>query len=168
MYQKVFSVGFGICSGYLLGRYFNNIKTLYNYFKASPETEHKPVVERHVHASWKVCQVGLEIFRVKIEQFFQKSCVKKGGVYHVSFVIQNKLYKIVIKPPQGPYAVQNIDLYNHLIEQKNAELDPYIRGLQARIELTPKLLGEKMLSLVYPSGKIKEFKENEPIQLTDV
>jgi hypothetical protein len=173
MFSTLFSFGFGIGMGYVLNKYAEDIRSLFVLFKKTSNESNEWV--KNASAGLKMCQLAMNVVWVRVEQHLRQSCVLRNGVYHISFVIHSRLYTIVVKPPQGPWVKQDIDIYGLELDEngetllKKFELDAYIRGLQSHIELTPKLLGESAgLSFVYPDGKIKEFKGNEPIQITDV
>jgi hypothetical protein len=176
MFSTLFSFGFGIGMGYVLNKYSEDIRSLFVLFKRTSKESTSNEWVKNASAGLKMCQLAMNVGWVRVEQYLRQSCVLRNGVYHISFVIHSRLYTIVVKPPQGPWVKQDIDIYGLTLDEngeinleKKFELDAYIRGLQSHIELTPKLLGESAgLSFVYPDGEIKEFKANEPIQITDV
>lgn len=91
-----------------------------------------------------------------IEQKIRKSCVKVNNYYHVSFMIEHKIYKLILKPIRGPDTIIRIentnkeDITNHLI--------PYINGMKSFQYVTPKILDQKNISIYLNN----EYVDNPP------
>lgn len=163
----IVSFGLGIGLGLVVYKNVNNVYnkacTLYQVLKETPKHKNAGWLQP-VSTSWGVIQVGLEMVWIYFEQHLRQTCVKHQNVYHVQFVIGNRLYKIIVKPPRGPRA-SNLECFNNIGQSKTDELTPFIRGLQSQVNLTPKLLGENQLTFVDSFGQTQTFLENEPIQL---
>lgn len=94
---------------------------------------------------------------IQMEQYLRKSCVQKGRLFHVKFIIENKMYALVIRPERGPepqYIMRDekgVD-YSEIIKS-------YIRGSESIYKgLTPKLLG---------FNKLFKYLEDEKISVYD-
>lgn len=168
MFSILISMGMGITIGYALNCYSNSIQMLFDLFKHSPKQKHLPEWTKNIYAGLKVCQAGFDLILARSEQFFNHTCIKRGSFYHIKFFIGNKLYIIVVKPPRGPKANLDLNLYDENLKNCNSKLAPYIRGLQSRVELTPQILGLECLSIIHANGECHDFTSAQPIQITDV
>jgi hypothetical protein len=111
----------------------------------------------------EMCKFLLEQGWIQLEQILRRSCVKKDKFYHVKFVIENKMYALLIKPERGPdsqYIIE--DQYG--VDQTE-QIKPYIRGaLSITKNITPKLLGYSSLIKYLPEReKLSSYDLDDPM-----
>ena len=101
-----------------------------------------------------------------IEQKIRKSCIKIDNNYHISFIIENKVYKLIIKPIRGPDNI--IRITNENEEDITNRLIPYIHGIKSFKYITPKLFSYKGINIYLDNEMIDNppklvFKDKEII-----
>jgi hypothetical protein len=100
---------------------------------------------------------------IELEQLLRRSCVKKKNVYHVKFVIENKMYALIVKPERGPDSQYVIEDQYGINQTEN--IKPYIRGaLSISKSITPKVLGYSSLIKYIPEReKISSYDLNDQL-----
>lgn len=85
---------------------------------------------------------------IRIEQSIQKNCVKVGkNVYQISYVIDNRLYKILVSPIRGPHDINEVKAVttdDNEVEITNDFLS-FMDGLKSTTFITPEKLGYKFI-----------------------
>jgi len=91
--------------------------------------------------AWETGKCLAEVTWVWVEQKLNRTCIQKGNLYHLSFCIEGKLYRLCIHPKRGPE-----DLSTHTFVAAPTDLhilESYIRGYQSILQPTLKNLNLK-------------------------
>lgn len=89
----------------------------------------------------------------------------ENGVYEITYVIQGRRYKMLVKPVGGPSPI--FLAVNENDDDVTNQLLPYI-GVQNdfhKSDITPRCLGYKELTLEMFNGESKFFKEKDSLNL---
>lgn len=93
--------------------------------------------------SWlETAKFAGEIAVLYVDQWLRQTCQPyRDGLYQIRFIIDEKLYALLVRPVRGPdqYMVLDEDRQENVSEQ----WQPFLRGQRGVItKLTPKLVGE--------------------------
>jgi len=79
---------------------------------------------------YKFCQIFYQLFKIKFIQLLNKNVQKINSKdYEISYVINNKLYKIIVTPIRGPSRVlqvtneNNVDITEHVLSYLGPRYD---------------------------------------------
>lgn len=100
---------------------------------------------------------------IRIEQALTQTCVKYDRYYKIQFVIDHKLYRLIIKPERGPGSELSF-----LSDDKDCTVDiqSYLRGNQSVVQkLTPKHLGYDSLNVLFNNERLYSISSNEHIKV---
>ena len=99
-------------------------------------------------------------------QYINNSVVKiDKNTYEVSYIINDKLYKMIIKPKRGPIPILSVinENNNNITDEILPYLGPYNNWLN--IKYTPNSFNYNLLKFELSSGEIKIFKDSENLEL---
>ena len=108
----------------------------------------------------------LKKFYLEFLQYMNNSVVKiNKNTYEVSYIINNKLYKMIVRPERGPKSVTNI--FDENDDDITHEIEPYLgpnNDFHGH-KFTPKFFCKKRI-IIYKSGNEKIiFEDDEMICL---
>lgn len=99
-------------------------------------------------------------------QYINNSVVKiDKNTYEVSYIINDKLYKMIIKPKRGPIPILSVinEYDSNITDEILPYLGPYNNWLN--IKYTPNSFNYNLLKFELSSGEIKIFKNLENIDV---
>jgi len=130
---------------------------------------------------------GEQIY-IRIEQFLKKNCIQiTKNVYQVSYVIDNKLYKILVSPTRGPRDLNDIEIITGINIKDSKDLEdlndlkdldfndtditnniiPFMNGYKSLTKITPKKLGYslRMFKKKFSSGETENDFNNDELKI---
>jgi hypothetical protein len=142
----------GLSTGLVLNKYsdIRQSRSLYEFFEKQKckntilPTYIADYVPHYVISFLETAKLYTQEFRIRLEQFFSLSCFKYGKYYHITHVIEGKLYKFIIKPVRGPSLIK---ITNEKGEDLS-HLEPFILGHCSVANLTPELIHEEQITIV--------------------
>ena len=141
------------------------IKKKYNDFyrlKKLVSTQHKNEMKQYMVC----CSIIGKMWWMDFIQYINNSIEEKDKkTVVISYVLNNKMYKIVVKKPRGPEIVSKC--LNGKLKNVKEKVKPYL-GTQNKFhgsKLTPKFFGYNKLIFTLNNGIVKEFERNDVIIL---
>lgn len=163
-------MGIGMALGVFLKPTFQSLQTVFHTFQTQScvntvlPKRLEAYIPRRIVNLIAMTKFLYEYLWVQAEQSLSKSCVKKGRVYHVKFVIENKMYALIIKPERGPGTRYLLIDENGIDQTRNVQA--YLRGVCAvqRI-ITPESIGfTKLIKCIHHSkDQICYYRSNEAL-----
>lgn len=122
------------------------------YIKLDEMKQIKNALEKIGKNSWyETFNFYQQMFRLKIEQYFNESCVPFTQDYYLlKGIIDGKLYCVIIKPERGPSTVESIYALKETPQSqsfldKTEELEPYIRSFNSIVPVNADIFGYKRI-----------------------
>jgi hypothetical protein len=123
-------------TGFKVYRAAQTVRGVYTAIRESRKPE-----ESNWVCAWETGKCFTELAWVWVEQKLNRTCVRKGGVYHLTFYIEGKLYKLCIRPKRGP-DIEPVTFIG-LLPGENESLVAYIRGFNSVMAPTLNILNIK-------------------------
>lgn len=160
---NIFYVGVGIYIGSYIKQTKDTLYRLYETFQGQDCSNTVLPKRLEYYIPKKIIntlEMGKFLFEygwVQLEQYLRKSCVQKGRLFHVKFIIENRMYTLIIKPERGPQSEYIMQDENGV--DRSEIVKSYLRGSESIYKgLTPRLLG---------FDKLVKYIENEKISVYD-
>lgn len=161
-------LGIGMCAGIYLKDTLMDIWKVHNVFceQHRVNTVVSKKIERYLPLSIiHLLETGkflATIAWVRIEQVLTQTCVKQDRHYRVQFVIDHKLYRLIIKPERGPG--NGLCFQDSTGKICSKDIHSYLRGNQSVVQkITPKLLGYDRLDLSLDGQRLYSIEQSEYI-----
>lgn len=148
-----FLLSIGISLGVYIGYRFHEdiqgifeVHEVFDKDKSLRNTVLPPSLATYLPAAWlswlETAKFVGEMLVLYADQWFRRTCQPyRDGLYQIRFIIDEKLYALLVRPVRGP------DKYMVLDEDQAQDVSelwqPFLRGQQGVItKLTPKMIGD--------------------------
>ena len=117
-------------------------------------------------ALWISTRMVLTILYIGFLQYMNSSVAKRNKYYEISYVIEGKLYKMLVRPLRGPAPV--LQVINDQDDDVTDEVLPYMgpRYDWHNVKISPKFFGYNSLTFELKDGSEHTYEENSHVECT--